>query len=78
MHLRSSDTDEEMQSVSKYSACAEACRSFDVPAPGSSAGAGEVAKLFPVAPPALPQHKVVVGRGAHGVEDVGIVRNVKL
>lgn len=78
MRLGASDTDEEMQSVSKRSACAEACCSFDVPAPVSSAGAGEGAKLFPVAPPALSQHEVIVGRGAHGVEDVGVVRNVKL
>lgn len=31
-----------------------------------------------MAPPSLPQHEVVVVRGAHGVEHVGLVGNVEL
>lgn len=34
--------------------------------------------MFPVAPPTLPQHKVIIVCGAHGVKHVGFVRNVEL
>lgn len=34
--------------------------------------------MSPVAPPALTQHKVVVGGGAHGVEHVGLVGDLEL
>lgn len=36
------------------------------------------AEALPVAPPSLPQHKVVIVRGAHGVKHVGFVRDVEL
>lgn len=40
--------------------------------------AGRGAKVSPVAPPALTQHKVVVGGGAHGVKHVGLVWDLEL
>lgn len=45
---------------------------------GLSSGAGRGAEMSPVAPPALTQHKVVVGGGAHGIKNVGFIGDLEL
>lgn len=45
---------------------------------GLSPGAGRGAEMSPVAPPALTQHKVIVGGGAHGVKNVGFIWDLEL
>ena len=43
-----------------------------------SLGAGGAAQQAAVGLPALPQDEVVVGSGAHGIEDVGLLRDEQL
>lgn len=41
-------------------------------------GAGAVLDLHPLGEASLLQHEVVVGSRVHGVEDIGIVRDLQL
>lgn len=43
-----------------------------------SSRAGRIAELSSVAPPALAQHKVIVGRCAHGIKYIGFARDLEL
>lgn len=43
-----------------------------------SSRTGEGAQISPVAPPALMQHKVIVGRSAHGIKHIGFVWDLEL
>lgn len=52
--------------------------SLGLAALGVSSGAGRGAKTSLVAPPALTQHKVIVGGGAHGIKHVGFVGDLEL
>lgn len=54
------------------------CFSLGVAALGLSSRAGRGAEMSPVGPPALAQHKVVVGGGAHGIKHVGFVGDLEL
>lgn len=56
----------------------DAGSSLGVAALGLSSRAGGGAQVFPMAPPVLPQDKVVVGSGAHGIEYIGFVGNQEL
>lgn len=49
-----------------------------VAAPGLSSRTRRRAEMSPVGLPALAQHKVVVGRGAHGIKHVGFVWDLEL
>lgn len=53
------------------------CRLLGVGSPGLGPGARRSAQASAVAPPALAEDKVVVGRGGHGVEHVGLVRDLE-
>lgn len=54
------------------------CCSLGVAALGLSSRTGGGAQMSPVAPPALTQHKVIVGGGAHGIKYVGFVGDLEL
>lgn len=54
------------------------CVSPGVAAPGLSSRTGRGAQMSPVAPPALTQHKVIVGGRAHGIKHVGFVGDLEL
>lgn len=41
-------------------------------------GAGAVLDLHPLGEASLLQHEVIVGSGVHGVEDIGVVRDLQL
>lgn len=54
------------------------CFSLGLAALGLSPRTGEGAQISPVAPPALMQHKVIVGRSAHGIKHIGFVWDLEL
>lgn len=54
------------------------CFSLAVAALGLSSRAGRGAQMPPVGPPALTQHKVIVGGGTHGIKHVGFVWDLEL
>lgn len=54
------------------------CVSLGVAVLRLSSRTGDGAQMSPVGPPALSEHKVVVGGGAHGIKYIGFVRDLEL